>query len=235
MKELKSLLEPYNIICSDKQIDQFQDFFQLLVEWNEKMNLTGITEPHEVLIKHFFDSITPAFYLSFSNKKMIDIGAGAGFPSIPLKICYPELNITLLDSLNKRITFLKEVSSALSLSDVEFIHGRAEEVARNKKYRENFDIAISRAVARLNVLSELSLPFVKESGKMVALKGAKAEEEVEEAKKAFGLLGGTLEKTSPFELPNDFGERTIIIVGKERKTPKTYPRKPGTPNRDPII
>lgn len=233
--DLKQLLEFHNIECSDRQIEQFITYFDLLIEWNEKMNLTAITEPREVLIKHFFDSLTPSFYYKFTNQKIIDIGTGAGFPSIPLKICYPDLKIVLLDSLNKRLTFLKNVVASLQLQDIDFVHGRAEDIAKSVEYRESFDIAFSRAVARLNVICELSLPFVKTGGAMMALKGAKAVEEAEEAEKAINLLGGFLNEKHIFQLPDNMGERTIFIIDKIKGTPKKYPRKPGVPARDPIV
>ncbi|OEF99683.1 16S rRNA (guanine(527)-N(7))-methyltransferase [Vulcanibacillus modesticaldus] len=233
--ELNSLLEPYRLTCDEKQLEQFNTYFQLLIEWNQKINLTAITEPKEVLVKHFFDSLTPAFYHELSDQTLIDIGAGAGFPSIPLKICFPELKITLLDSLNKRITFLKHVIEVLGLQNINCIHGRAEELAKNDKYREAFDIAISRAVARLNILSELSLPFVKLGGYMIALKGSNTYEEVDEAKKAIQIMGAKLTKEHHLLLPENFGERKIIIIKKTKETPKKYPRKPGIPSRKPII
>lgn len=232
--ELNTLLEPYQIKCNGKQLEQFQLFYHLLLEWNQKMNLTSIIDPEEVLIKHFFDSITPSFYFSFQQQKMIDIGAGAGFPSIPLKICFPDLELTMLDSLKKRITFLDHVSEKLRLSKIKAIHGRAEEIGHNNQFRQHFDIAISRAVARLNVLSELSLPFIKIGGSMIALKGAIAIEELKEADHAIKILGGSEIKDHFFQLPKEYGERTIIILTKGKTTPNQYPRKPGVPNRQPI-
>ncbi|MFV9510306.1 16S rRNA (guanine(527)-N(7))-methyltransferase RsmG [Tepidibacillus sp. LV47] len=235
MEELRKLLEPYQIECSDFQIRQFETFYQLLLEWNQKINLTAITEKKEVIIKHFFDSITPAFYYPFSDQTIIDIGAGAGFPSIPLKICFPLLKVTLLDSLNKRINFLKIVGNQLDFTDFACIHGRAEEFGQKKEYRETFDIGIARAVARLNVLVELTLPFVKKNGMMIAMKGSNAKEEIVEAKKSIEILGGELMETKELNLPYQFGERTIIFIKKTKNSPKKYPRKPGTPNRQPII
>jgi len=235
MNTFSELLALHSIKCDAEQIDQFNAYFDILVEWNKKMNLTAITERDEVIIKHFYDSITPAFHYSFNDQKIIDIGAGAGFPSIPLKICFPKLKITLLDSLNKRINFLKHVANELNLKELEFIHGRAEEIAKDKDHREQYDIAISRAVARLNVLAEISLPFIKTNGTMIALKGTKANEELAEAERAFKLLGGGLVSEHIFDLPDNMGERTIILIDKLKKTPSKYPRKAGTPNREPII
>lgn len=235
MKNLKEVLKSHNLPCDDEKIEQFNMYYDLLVDWNQRLNLTSITEPNEVLVKHFFDSITPALYLKFTNQQIIDIGAGAGFPSIPLKICFPNLNITMLDSLNKRIIFLNNIIDSLKLNNIICVHGRAEELARKELYREKYDLAISRAVARLNIITELSLPFVKKGGKMVALKGSKAEEEIDEAKNAINLLGGVLETTFSLNLPGGYGDRTIIIINKRINTSNKFPRKPGTPNRNPII
>lgn len=234
IEKLNERLRSYQIDCTDSQLQQFATYYDLLIDWNKKMNLTAITDPEEVIVKHFFDSITPAFFYPFSQQRMIDIGAGAGFPSIPLKICFPDLKLTLLDSLNKRITFLQHLIETLNLKNVDFIHGRAEEIARKSDLRESFDIAISRAVAKLNVLAELSLPFIKLKGSMIALKGARANEEIAEAQKAIQLLGGVFVKEHNFDLPEHFGERTIIIINKTKSTPIKYPRKSGTPNREPI-
>jgi len=235
INKLMSFLEAYQVTCSQKQLNQFEQYYRVLLDWNQKMNLTAITDKEEVFMKHFFDSITPAFHYSFNSQKIIDIGAGAGFPGLPLKICFPDLELTLLDSLNKRITFLHDVVNQLGLEHVNLIHGRAEEIARNDQYRESFDIAISRAVARLNVLVELSLPFVHRDGMMIALKGVHQINEEKEAKRVIGLLGGNLVQKVHFELPDQFGQRTIFFIQKEKDTPKKYPRKPGIPNRKPIV
>ncbi|WP_339060755.1 16S rRNA (guanine(527)-N(7))-methyltransferase RsmG [Tepidibacillus marianensis] len=233
--ELKKLLEPYQIECSEIQLQQFQLFYRLLLDWNEKMNLTAITEEREVMVKHFFDSVTPAFYFPLNQQKIIDIGAGAGFPSIPLKICFPQIDLTLLDSLNKRIQFLKLVGEELGFTDYRCIHGRAEEIGQGIKYRESYDIGIARAVARLNILVELTLPFVKKGGNMIAMKGSNSNEELIEAKKAIQLLGAKVEHPQILELPYQYGERAIILLHKVKNTPKLYPRKPGTPSRQPIF
>ncbi len=234
IESLNYLLEPFNIKCSEKQLNQFNIYYEQLIDYNKKTNLTNITDLNEVVIKHFFDSITPAFYYNFTSQKIIDVGTGAGFPSIPLKILFPKIEITLLDSLVKRVTFLELISHELNLDKVTIIHGRAEEIARANQYREVYDIAISRAVARLNVLSELALPFIKKGGFFVALKGAKASEEVIEAKTAIKILGGEIFKEHSFQLPNNSGERVIIFIKKIKHTPLKYPRKPGDPNRKPI-
>jgi len=231
---LKEIFSNQEIPLDDNQLAQFQAYFDLLVEWNSKMNLTAITEPREVVVKHFFDSLTPSFFYQLAGQRMIDIGAGAGFPSIPIKICFPQIQLTLLDSLNKRVKFLAAVVEELGLNDVQCLHGRAEELAVRVDHREKYDLAISRAVARLNVLAELSLPFVKLGGKMIALKGTKAEEEVAEAEPAFRILGGGSAKSFQLLLPDNFGERTIILIDKQKSTPKKYPRKAGLPSKEPL-
>jgi len=235
LKELKIILNKNNINCSEEQLEKFNIFYNLLIEWNKKINLTTITEEGEVIIKHFFDSLTPSLYFQFSNQKIIDIGAGAGFPSIPLKICYPDIEITLLDSLSKRVKFLEKIIEELKLDSINLIHGRAEDIAHIQYYRQKYDVALSRAVARLNILSELSLPFIRTGGNMISLKGVNAKEEVDEAKKAIRLLGGELEEIKTFPLPNEQGIRNIIFVKKISDTPNIYPRKAGTPSKTPII
>ncbi|GMB09765.1 16S rRNA m(7)G-527 methyltransferase [Thermolongibacillus altinsuensis] len=230
----KQMLEEKGISLSPQQLDQFELYYQLLVEWNEKMNLTAITEKPDVYLKHFFDSITPAFYHDFSKPQSIcDVGAGAGFPSIPLKICFPHLKVSIVDSLQKRITFLNHLASQLELEDVAFYHDRAETFGR-REVRESFDLVIARAVARLSVLSELCLPLVKVGGIFVAMKGASAQEELEQGKTAIHVLGGDVASVQRFTLPIEESERTIIFIEKKRKTPKKYPRKPGVPNKLPI-
>ncbi|MDQ0233181.1 16S rRNA (guanine(527)-N(7))-methyltransferase RsmG [Metabacillus malikii] len=235
-KELfqKSLAEK-GIILSEKQMEQFNIYFQLLVEWNEKMNLTSITEEGEVYLKHFYDSVSAAFYFDFSKPLSIcDVGAGAGFPSIPLNICFPHLHISIVDSLQKRITFLEHLTNRLGLENVSLFHDRAETFGQNKSHRESFDIVTARAVARLSVLSELCLPLVKQNGTFIAMKAAAAQEELNAGEKAIKVLGGKVREIHPFELPLDNGDRTILIIDKEKATPKKYPRKPGTPNKLPI-
>jgi len=233
-EKINKLLKPYNLKFNEAQLDQFKMYYNNLIEYNKKTNLTKITEFNEVLIKHFFDSLSPAFYYNFSNKKIIDIGAGAGFPSIPLKILFPSMEVTLLDSSLKRINFLELICNELKLSKVTIIHGRAEELAKTDQHRAAYDIAIARAVARLSVLSELSLPFVKIDGYFIALKGAKAVEEVIEANKVIKIMGGGIYKNQTLKLPMDNGERTIIFIRKIKTTPFKYPRKPGEPKRKPI-
>ncbi|MHC0039371.1 16S rRNA (guanine(527)-N(7))-methyltransferase RsmG [Pseudoneobacillus sp. C159] len=233
--QFEKALAEKGINLSPFQLQQYEQYYQLLVEWNEKMNLTAITEKNEVYLKHFFDSITAGFYFDFTNQKTVcDVGAGAGFPSIPLKIAFPSIHVTIVDSLNKRITFLEHLAKELKLENVRFIHDRAETFGQNKNYREQFDVVTARAVARLSVLSELCLPLVKKGGTFVAMKAASAKEEIQAAEKAIHTLGGKLVRQEQFVLPIEHSDRTIIFIQKEKNTPKQYPRKPGTPNKMPI-
>lgn len=228
-------LHEKGILLDKHQVSQFKKYFELLVEWNEKMNLTAITDAPSVYLKHFYDSISAAFFTDFTQKKTLcDVGAGAGFPSIPLKICFPKLDVTIVDSLNKRITFLDELAKELKLENVRFVHARAEEFGQNLKYREQFDIVTARAVARLSVLSELCVPALKVGGRFIAMKGAAATDELSDSKKALETLGVVLEGKHTFSLPIEESERTIFEFTKVQKTPKKYPRKPGTPNKTPI-
>ncbi|SDP46526.1 16S rRNA (guanine(527)-N(7))-methyltransferase RsmG [Selenomonas ruminantium] len=233
--ELQKAAAEYGIALSDKQMEQFNRYFELLVEWNEKINLTAITEPKEVAIKHMIDSITAYDEKIFQDGvTVIDVGTGAGFPGLPLKIFCPEIKLTLMDSLNKRIKFLQTVVEELDLQDVECVHARAEEGARNKKYRESFDIAVSRAVARLPILCEYCLPFVKKGGYFIALKGMQFNEEAEEAAKAIKVMGGSKTEIRPVKLPEIDDKRAVITITKTMPTPKAYPRKAGTPTKNPI-
>ncbi len=226
IKELKA----QNIEINEYQLNQFDKYYNLLVEWNKKMNLTAITEKEDVYLKHFFDSISSSFHFDFTQiESVCDVGAGAGFPSIPLKICYPHLKITIVDSLNKRITFLENLAKELKLENVNFVHARAEDFGQNKAHRETYDLVTARAVARTNVLSEYCLPLCKIKGHFIAMKGALASEELQEANKAITILGGELKEELTFNLPHENSERSIIIIEKTKKTPKKYPRKPGTP------
>lgn len=228
-------LKESGITLTDKQIKQFGTYFEMLVEWNEKINLTAVTEKEEVYLKHFFDSVTPSFYIDFNEIETIcDVGAGAGFPSIPLKIVYPHLQITIVDSLNKRIKFLNELAASLDLDKVNFVHDRAETFGKSQQYRESFDLVTARAVARLSVLSELCLPLVKKGGQFVALKGSQGNEELEDAQFAIFVLGGEVKTVNEFTLPLEESMRQIITIDKLRQTPKKYPRKPGTPNKEPL-
>ncbi|GEK31248.1 ribosomal RNA small subunit methyltransferase G [Kurthia zopfii] len=228
-------LKEQGIELNEQQIQQFRSYFEILVEWNEKMNLTAITDEPSVYLKHFYDSISASFHFDFTKVKSVcDVGAGAGFPSLPIKICFPHLHVTIVDSLNKRIQFLNHLSEQLGLENVNFVHARAEEFGQNAQYREKFDLVTARAVARLSVLSELCIPLVKEGGQFLALKAASGEDEMKDAKKAIAVLGGKLVHHVAFELPVENSERTIYVFDKVKTTPKKYPRKPGTPNKTPI-
>lgn len=233
---LKKAAEEYGISLSKTQLRQFDRYQELLVEWNQKMNLTALTEPKDVAIKHMIDSVSVYDEKWFSEgMSVIDVGTGAGFPGLPLKILCPSLKVTLLDSLNKRVKFLETVVSELGLSDIVCVHARAEEAARQKQYREKFDAVVSRAVARLPILAEYDLPFVRVGGFFAAMKGAKYEEEAEEAKKAVKLLGGGEPVLREIKLPGLEDKRGIIYIRKEKKTPSVYPRKAGTPEKNPIL
>lgn len=234
-EEFKASLAAKGIVLTPVQEQQFARYFTLLVEWNEKMNLTAITEEKEVYLKHFYDSIMLGLALQLDeNAKLCDVGSGAGFPSIPLKIVFPELKVTIVDSLNKRIQFLTHLAAELGLEQVAFYHDRAETFGQNPKFRAQFDYVTARAVARLNVLSELCLPLVKKQGYFYALKAAKSEEELQEAQKAIATLGGKFIEDIAFTLPELNDERHILVIQKRKETPNKYPRKPGLPNKKPI-
>lgn len=236
VNDLSEVAKEYGLELTSDQISAFNRYYELLVEWNEKINLTAITEPREVAIKHIVDSLSCYQKELFTGQvSLIDVGTGAGFPGLPLKIFYPELKLTLLDSLNKRVKFLQLVVDELGLKDVEVIHARSEEAARNKKYREKFDLVTARAVARLPIICEYCLPFVKQGGTFIALKGRQYEEEIQEAQKAFSVLGGKLVKSMPVKLPELEDKRAVVYIKKEKATPKVYPRKAGTPERNPIV
>lgn len=225
-------LQDKGITLSDKQLNQFELYYQTLVEWNEKMNLTAITKKEDVYLKHFYDSLTISFDYPFNNQSLCDIGAGAGFPSIPLKIVYPELKITIVDSLTKRITFLKHLIQILALDNVEAISARAEDYA--KDHREVFDIVTARAVARLNILDELCLPLVKVNGDFITLKGLKAQEELIEAKAGIEKLGGKVIKQVDFTLTDENDHRCNIYIHKVKNTPRNYPRPFGKMKKKPL-
>lgn len=240
IEQFQHELKKYNIQLNEKQLEQFERYWQLLVEWNERMNLTAITERGEVYLKHFFDSLSAAFYFPFAKftengpRSLCDVGAGAGFPSIPLKIVFPELHVTIVDSLKKRITFLEELAKGLQLENVRFYHDRAENFGQLADHREKYDLVTARAVAKLSVLSEFCLPLVKKGGYFLALKGSSGLEELKEAKKAIEILGAKTEDFHHFQLPIEKSERTIIILKKVNQTPKKYPRKPGIPSKTPL-
>ena len=228
-------LKQLGISLEEHQIRQFLEYYEILVEWNKVMNLTGITEYEEVIAKHFLDSLALVKVCDLSgHKKVIDIGTGAGFPGIPLKIAFPELEIVLLDSLNKRIKFLNEVIEKLGLKNIRTIHGRAEDFARQKEYRENFDLCVSRAVANMSTLSEYCLPYVACGGKFIPYKSGKIDEEVTKAQKAVKILGGKISETVKFQLVDTDMERSFVVVEKEKNTPKKYPRKAGMPAKEPL-
>lgn len=222
-QEFQNYLKEKGIVLNQQQLDMFQKYYEILVEWNEKMNLTAITDKKDVYLKHFYDSLTIAFDFKFSHQSIIDVGAGAGFPSVPLKIVYPDLQITIVDSLNKRITFLNHLFKELDLKGCQAIAARAEEYA--KDHREKVDIVMARAVARLNILDELCLPLVKKDGYFLSLKGKKAREELDEAKKGIHILGGQIEKVSDFTLADLEDHRSNIIIKKIKATPSKYPRQ----------
>ncbi len=221
---------------SPLQLEQFQTYYELLVEWNEKMNLTGITEREAVYEKHFYDSVTLSFFVEMDKAaSLADIGSGAGFPSIPLKICFPHLKVTIVDSLNKRIQFLQHVVQSLKLEDVQCVHGRAEDIARLAPHRDAYDIVTARAVARLSGLNELCLPFVRNGGIFAAMKGADPGEELKEAKRSMAELKAKLTSTEHLKLPFEQSDRHILIMAKQGATPAKYPRKAGLPLKQPII
>ena len=233
----KSNLDSIGMTLSDIQIEQLDKYYELLVEWNSFMNLTGITDYEEVMLKHYLDSLVLKLPINGENKhiKLIDVGTGAGFPGLPLKIAYPEAEVVLFDSLNKRIKFLDEVINTLGLKNVTTIHGRAEDGGRNPKLREQFDVSVSRAVADLAVLSEYNLPFVKVGGYFVAYKSKDVDAEVEKSKKAIGILGGEVEKVDKFTLPETDIERALVYIKKVKNTGKKYPRKAGVPGKEPLL
>ncbi len=233
-QQFKDALSEKGIELTVEQLTQFRTYFEELVEWNEKMNLTAITDQPSVYLKHFYDSVTAAFYLDFTKPmKVCDVGAGAGFPSIPLKICFPHIEVTIVDSLNKRIQFLTHLSDKLGLSGVQFVHARAEDFGQSE-HRATYDLVTARAVARLSVLAELCVPLVKNGGLFAAMKAASASDELKDAKKALEKLGVKNENVYSFKLPIEESERYIQVFRKFKDTPKKYPRKPGMPNKSPI-
>ena len=238
IKEFNEIFNKYlkdlNIKLDEEQIKKFYIYMNLLIDWNEKINLTSIIKPEEMILKHFIDCLTIAKYIE-ENSELMDMGTGAGFPGIPLKIYRDDLKIVLADSLNKRLNFLNEVIDTLKLDSIETIHTRAEELGKNKKYREQFDIATSRAVANLATLSEYLLPFVKVGGKCICMKGPDIDEEINIAEKAITILGGKIVKKDVFNLPQSDLGRSIVIIKKVKDTPGKFPRKPGTPAKEPIV
>ncbi|MFR2776585.1 MAG: 16S rRNA (guanine(527)-N(7))-methyltransferase RsmG [Anaerostipes sp.] len=235
MEQLKEKAAVFGIDLNDFQLNQFRHYYEMLVEKNKVMNLTAITERAEVIDKHFVDSLALVKTgVDLTDQKILDLGTGAGFPGIPLKIAFPNLRITLLDSLNKRVRFLNEVIDALELKDINAIHGRAEDFAKQKEYREQFDYVVSRAVANLSVLSEYCVPYVKEKGYFLPYKSGNIKEELDQSKKAIQVFGGLVEDIISFEIPDTGLSRTILKIRKEKLTPKRFPRKAGLPAKEPI-
>ena len=245
----EEMLKIINLTLSNKQIDQFKSYYEMLIERNKVMNLTAITDYNEVVIKHFIDSMSIVRQVDLNKElKIIDIGTGAGFPGIPLKIAFPHLDIVLLDSLNKRLIFLNDVIDELNLNNpnkigkegqslrgsIRTIHGRAEDFAQLKEYRETFDLCVSRAVASLSTLSEYCLPYVKIGGSFISYKAGDINEEIEDSKKAIGILGGKIQKIDSFKLPDTDIDRTLVKINKTINSPRKYPRTAGTPKRQPI-
>lgn len=230
-KKVKEL----SIVLNDKQIQQFEQYYNILFEWNKVMNLTAITEYEEVVEKHFLDSLTIVYAINMGKiETLIDVGTGAGFPGIPLKIAFPHLKVTLLDSLNKRIKFLNEVIDLLELDDIKAIHGRAEDYAKQAEYREEYDICVSRAVANLATLSEYCLPYVKVDGLFVPYKSGEIDEELKSSEKAVSILGGKVEEVVKFQLPGTDIGRSFVKIHKIKETKKKYPRKAGMPTKEPL-
>lgn len=228
-------LKEIGVDLSDTQLEQFLIYYEMLIETNEKFNLTAITDFEDVLNKHFIDSLCVAKEEAFlKSNKLIDVGTGAGFPGIPIKIAFPEKEVFLLDSLGKRVKFLNEVIDRLELQNISAAHGRAEDFAIKTEYRESFDVCVSRAVARLSSLCEYCLPFIKVGGNFIAYKSEKAMEEIEEGSKAISILGGKLDKVGEMNLPGDMGYRSFAFIKKIKNTPKKYPRKAGTPTKEPL-
>ncbi len=235
MEQLRKKAEILGISLTEQQCLQFQKYYEYLIEKNKVMNLTGITEKEEVIDKHFIDSLGLAVKMDLTKPlTVLDLGTGAGFPGIPLKIAFPNLTITLLDSLNKRIKFLDEVIDLLGLTGIETIHGRAEDYAKPGKLREQFDLCVSRAVANLSSLSEYCIPYVKEGGYFIPYKSGNIDEELKKAGHAIGMLGGKVESVEEFQIPGTDIERTFVKIKKRKATPKRFPRKAGMPSKDPL-
>jgi len=232
---LKEGAQEFGIELSPEELDRFDAFTRLLLLWNRKFNITRITEPEEIAVRHYLDSLAPlAFVKPSKGASIIDIGTGGGMPGIPLKIARPDIKLWLLDAVRKRLTYILEAAGEMGLSDVKVVHSRAEDAGRDRLFREQYDFAVSRAVARLRLLSELCLPLTRVGGTFIAYKGPDVEEELEEAKRALKLLGGEVESVHKFTLPRGGEARTLIFIKKKKKTPAIYPRKAGMPERDPL-
>ena len=235
--EFSNLMKEYGkeiqIKFTEEQLQKFYEYMNMLIEWNKKINLTAIIEPKEIILKHFIDSLTILKYVN-DNEKMLDVGTGAGFPGIPIKIMNENVEITLLDSLNKRINFLNEVINKLELKNISAIHSRIEDYGKNNKYREKYDIVTSRAVANLATLSEYMLPMLKIKGKSICMKGSDIKEEVKNSKRAIDILGGEIVNIEELVLPKSDNRRNLIIIEKKKNTPLKYPRKAGIPSKEPL-
>lgn len=235
LEKFKSGLSQLQIDLSENQLQQFITYYEMLIEKNKVMNLTAITEFEDVVEKHFLDSLSLVEIVKLNKDiRILDLGTGAGFPGIPLKIAFPELRLELMDSLNKRINFLNEVITVLKLEGITAVHGRAEEMARKPEYREQFELCVSRAVANLSSLCEYCLPFVGQGGQFISYKSGEIEEELEQSKRAIFLLGGRIKNIKKFRLVETDAERSFVQIEKIKKTPKTYPRKAGTPSKNPL-
>lgn len=233
-QEFIDALAGKGIELTQEQLGQFKTYYEMLVEWNKKINLTAVTEKDEVYLKHFYDSLTPLFHINLDeNASLCDVGAGAGFPGIPLKIVRPDLKITIVDSLNKRVRFLNQLTAELKLDKIHLVHDRAEMFGTHDG-RHMFDVVTARAVAQLNVLSELCLPLLTTGGHFIVLKGRKGLDELGKSEFALDLLGGEVSETYSFMLPEEDSERHILDIKKKHRTPGKYPRKPGTPNKSPL-
>ena len=239
MSQIEELLaescKKINIELTEKQIKQFMDYKDMLLEWNEKFNLTAITDEREIILKHFVDCLAISAGAELAGKKIIDVGTGAGFPGVPVKIAFPDTQMTLLDSLNKRITFLEELKNKLGLENVTCIHSRAEDGGADKNLREGFDLCISRAVANLAVLSEYCLPFVKVGGCFISMKGPDVKDELNESEKAIKVLGGEVKEIKLINIPETDINHSLIIIKKIKPTPSKYPRKAGKAKKEPIM
>lgn len=240
-EDFQKKCEKFGIYLSDEQITMFMDYYELLIEWNSFMNLTAITDFDEVVLKHFVDSLAiyqaDIFQKALSENfevSLIDIGTGAGFPGIPLKIVFPKFKILLLDSLNKRVRFLDKIIGELCLDNIEAVHGRAEDLAKSEIYREQYDFCVSRAVANLSTLAEFCVPFVKRGGYFISYKSEKVKEELSAGKKAIEILGGLPEDILDYRLPDSDIKRSLVVIKKKKNTPKEYPRKAGTPTKEPL-
>ena len=234
MDFLKNVADKYGIDINDEQLAKFNKYYEMLIETNKVMNLTAITDKDEVIIKHFLDSIILLKYIDIEDSNIIDIGTGAGFPGIPLKIMVPSIKLTLLDSLNKRLKFLDSVVDALSFANVNMVHGRAEDIARMPEYREQYDYAVSRAVANLSTLLEYSLPFVKVKGCFISYKSVNIKDELHAAKRAVDILGGKVRDCLDFEFDEFEIKRNLVLIDKIKPISKKYPRRAGTPSKEPL-